>query len=49
MAQLYSLPDVKLTDVSYGFDATLNVSLLQGVEPGAVVEFASRLQQINES
>lgn len=43
------MPDVKLTHVSKGFDATLNVSLLQGVEPDAVVESAGGLQQLNKS
>lgn len=40
---------MKLTDIIKGFNATLNVSLLQGVKPGAVVEFEGFLEQVNES
>jgi len=43
------LKEIKLTHIIKGFNATLNVSLLQGVKPGAVVESASGLQHFNES
>ena len=36
------------THVSEGLDATFDVGLLGGVEPGAVVHPEGRLQQLNE-
>lgn len=38
-----------LTNISQCFDAALDVSLLRGVEPGAVVDPESRLEQLDEN
>ncbi len=37
-----------LTNISQCFNAALNISLLKGVEPGAVVDPESRLEQLDE-